>query len=532
MGAQIKNKIFLRYWLVSILSLFLCAGQLHSQIFRLLSPLLGDSTVEYSGLASNGITAIVPQGQNILWFATGRGLSKTEDFGETFKSYLPGTGGLPRGGISAVATKDSVIWIAAVFDSSVFQEELQTGGGLAYSKDYGKTWHFVLQPVDEKTDTVENWYGNRVRFLPITTPINNTTWDISITEKWVYIVSWAGGLRRTADWGGTWERIPLPSDDEETLDCGPVDYVIDPRDPPFGNHNHKGFSILTYGDTIWVGTAGGINLGIIDENGCISWRRFTAQNSGISGNWVVALERQFYNGKTTIWAATLRAEDPGEYNALSKTEDGGITWTTTLEGLWTYNIASCDSVIYACTEDGLYKSLDGENWAKYNPIIDTKKNEAIFSRKVYSAFVDRREDPHALWVGTGDGLAKTYDDGASWNVIRAFQSAKENGEIRIYAYPNPFAPNFHNRIGGEGHMRIQYFLEEPSSVQLEIFNFAMELVYRGKSHFISTPGDHSEPWNGKDNNGNPVANGVYFCRLNIKTGNQNNYYWTKVIVIK
>jgi len=531
MGTQIKSKNSSR-WFLNILILFFCVSQLHSQIFRLLSPSLSDSTVEYSGLASNGITAIVSQGQNILWFATGRGLSKTEDFGETFKSYLPATGGLPKGGTSAIDVKDSVIWIAAVFDSSLLQGELQTGGGLAYSKDYGKSWHFVSQPIDENTDTVSDWYGNRVRFLPVTTPIMNTTWDISISDRWVYITSWAGGLRRTADWGKTWERVPLPSDDEEFLECGPVDYVIDPRDPPLGNHNHKGFSVLTYGDTIWVGTAGGINLGIVNEEGCISWRRITAQNGGISGNWVVDIERQVYNGKTIIWAATLPAEGPNEYRALSKTEDGGLTWTTTLEGPWCYNIVASDSIVYACTDEGLYKSIDGENWAKFGYIVDTEKNEAIFSEKVYAALVDKRENPPALWVGTGDGLAKTNDDGTTWNIMRAFQPAKKNGKMRIYAYPNPFAPNFHNRIGGEGHVRIQYFLEKPSNVQLEVFNFAMELVYKGDNHFIATAGDHSESWNGKNNNGNPVANGVYFCRLNIKTGVQNSYYWTKVIVIK
>ena len=34
-------------------------------------------------------------------------------------------------------------------------------------------------------------------------------------------------------------------------------------------------------------------------------------------------------------------------------------------------------------------------------------------------------------------------------------------------------------------------------------------------------------WNGRNELGDKVANGVYFCRLSLK----NQYYWTKLAVI-
>jgi len=56
--------------------------------------------------------------------------------------------------------------------------------------------------------------------------------------------------------------------------CGVIDldtYELNPNDPDNGgNHNHKGFSVYVINDTVWAGTANGINKGIIDSD-CINW---------------------------------------------------------------------------------------------------------------------------------------------------------------------------------------------------------------------------------------------------------------------
>ena len=64
-------------------------------------------------LKSNGISDIVVVDENTIWLATGRGLSKTEDGGLTWKTYAEEQG-IGKGGISALAVKDSVIWVATV----------------------------------------------------------------------------------------------------------------------------------------------------------------------------------------------------------------------------------------------------------------------------------------------------------------------------------------------------------------------------------------------------------------------------------
>ena len=512
---------------------------LFGQAFRLSKPSLNDSTVVYEGLGSNGITKIAFQGDSLIWFATGGGLSKTTDFGETFSTYYSGLNNLPRGGISAIAIQDSIIWVAGVFDSTTTSGDMQTGGGLAYSKNYGESWTYIPQPIDSSNDKTDIWNGDTVAFLPITTPVNNTTWDISITpiaedSVWVYITSWAGGLRRSNNFGKSWQRVPLPSDELDMLLCSDdIDFEINPRDPgQQGNHNHKGFSVISYDDTVWVGTADGVNLGIIESDDCIRWQKFNADNSNLSGNFIVALGRQYYNDEETIWVGALTAEGSNEIRGVNKTSNGGLTWSRTLVGERVYNFAFDGPVVYVCTERGLFKSVDGENWALFDQPVDTDKNEYLFSEDVYSAGVDKREGPTYLWMGTSDGIGKTANDGINWKLYRQYLSTRQPGQPDIYAYPNPFAPNFHNVSKGDGHVRIQYYLENAATVRLEIFDFGMNRVFEGEQHYIDNTGDNSEIWNGRNHAGDIVANGTYFCKLTVKQNDREKAYWTKLIVVK
>ena len=78
-------------------------------------------------------------------------------------------------------------------------------------------------------------------------------------------------------------------------------------------------------------------------------------------------------------------------------------------------------------------------------------------------------------------------------------------------------------------MRFQYNTTRPTRVTLRIFNFAMELVatvVSGKERPI--PGDYSEVWDGRNEQGELVANGVYFYRLDLEG---EGTFWGKLIVL-
>jgi hypothetical protein len=59
---------------------------------------------------------------------------------------------------------------------------------------------------------------------------------------------------------------------------------------------------------------------------------------------------------------------------------------------------------------------------------------------------------------------------------------------------------------------IDYNIPSPGHVRLEVFNRAGQLVKTIVDQH-KPAGSYSEVWNGKDRNGTPVANGVYFARL-------------------
>ena len=518
-----KNKLII----ISIILLLL--SNLFAFDFRL-SKTAQDTGKMYDGLSSNGVTSIAFQLDSTIWFGTGGGVSRTDNFGKTFNSYYTGEKILPYGSITAITTLDSMVWVTGVYDSIINEVEENVGGGLAVSLNNGFTWKYINQPTDDRYDEWDIWAGDTVRYLPNTTKVSNTTWDIATTIDYTYIVSWAGGLRRSADYGETWQRIPLPSDENTTLGNEKIDYEINPRDPGNGgNHNHKCFSVIAYSDTVWVGTANGINRGIVKDD-YIEWTKFNSLNSSICGNFVVGLHRQIHNGNETIWAVSLPADQGGEYQGICKSDDGGLNWKVVLENVRGYSISSFDSVVFVSSQDGLYKSIDGENWALYKSPKEIG-GDLILDQKVYESAVDTRNGIPELWIGTSDGIAKKVLNDIDWEIYRSVLSTQTKNQPMVFAYPNPFAPTHHNQMNGEGHVRFQYDIDSPAKVTLEIFTFAMERIYKNTIHEDSI-GDNAVVWNGRSESGNYAANGTYFCKLTKKSNGKTESGWTKIMIIK
>jgi len=440
------------------------------------------------GLLSNAISDIVIHRGNI-WLGTGKGLSRSRDGGKTWETYTTANG-LPRGGISAIAVTDSIIWAAAAFDSLTKDAGLlPTGDGLSYSLDDGKTWTHVPQ------------------FGP--TPVQNVTYDIAVRANQVWATNFGGGLQRSTDRGKTWTVVP------------PDTFLFD----PLGNLNHRAFSIINADGVLWHGSAGGVNKSL---DGGKTWTNFSRQNQtrSISGNFVVAIGQQKWRGREYIWAATVNAEDAKEKKAVSITEDGGFTWRITLEEEFAHNFGFEDSVAYVVTDNGLFKSNDfGRTWAKFAPVVDVAKGEQFLTTEYFAVGALNR----VVWTGGPDGVASTSDNGRTWNILRGSKKAGENGEPRTYAYPNPFSPFRQNQIRDDGHVRFQYNTTRSTQVTVKVFDFAMELVAEVVSQKERpAAGQYAEIWNGRNTRGDIVANGVYFYRIDLSG---EGTFWGKVMVL-
>ena len=494
-----------------------------------------DST--YSGLSSNSISDIRLQNDTLIWLGTGQGLSwLNNDSLDIFTYYSSdelsdstATDLIPSGGVSALAIDGERI--AAAIAGRKSGEP--AGMGIVITDSSRSNWLYFDQPVDGVDDTLASWFGGRsFETLPVTVSEQNVAYDASIAGNYLWIASWAGGIRRYSFSTGKWQRIPLPLDNEpELITCQDTVYengvlknfYLNPRDPDLGNHNHKGFAVLAYSDTVWVGTANGINRGIIDTvNGCIDWEHYFFPADGISGNWVVSLARQDWNDQRIIWAVTL-STDEQEQRGLSYTADDGATWHSVLIGERAYNVTASDSLVFAATENGLWCSNDGRNWALYKPAQQslaeingiTYLTDEISTNEVYSALYDPNRSE--LWIGTGDGLAVTDDlNGLNWRIFRTDVSGD-------YVYPNPF----YSGHAGDRYVRFHIDVKVSYVVKLDIFDFAMQNVY--SQQFDRRDDDMGTyKWNGQDSNGKMVANGTYFIRLNY----DNSDHWFKLIVVK
>jgi hypothetical protein len=345
-----------------------------------------------------------------------------------------------------------------------------------------------------------------------------------------------------------WERIPLPLDSLEDLNtCDEnqyelIDsklilnnYYMDSSDPiTGGNHNHKGFSVLAYGDTVWVGTANGINRGILGENGCVDWLHYSHPTDNLSGNWVLSIAKQEYNNERIIWAVTVNAVLPSEQRSVSFTRDDGESWeiVEALKGERCHDISVQGTTVLIASDSGLWKTDDRTNWDLIPPAVEATpvSSNEILNNTVYAVAADSRDyfgNP-LIWIGTPDGLARSYNSTAeNWQIYRA-----EYDKDETYAYPNPFSPYSHNQLNSDGWVRFNTGAHTVQQVDMKIYNFALEEVYSEKFDWQTNPG--AVKWNGRDNKGKLVSNGIYIVNLQFSENDNSTIedHWVKLVIVK
>ena len=184
-----------------------------------------------------------------------------------------------------------------------------------------------------------------------------------------------------------------------------------------------------------------------------------------------------------------------------------------------YNVNIEGNQIWASTEKGLYLSNDGKYWEKYDRFKDMFTGERILTESVYSSYYS--QNSQTLFVGTGDGMVMIDD---STRIKRFWESPDP-----FSVYPNPFFINDFNQINDNGHVRFIFSNSNQHNGKIDIYDFSMDKVIHLKnSFFIGSEGKESEIiWNGKNQHGDKIANGIYFCRLSLA----GKYYWTKLAVI-
>ncbi|MBI2417720.1 MAG: hypothetical protein HYV28_07420 [Ignavibacteriales bacterium] len=500
----------------------------------------GIAKISSEAPASNSINDILIVSDTV-WIATSRGLSKSTDNGLNWTNFY---GGSVFGTESVTALAyDSfthTIWAATAHSIEVSGQDLPEGSGIRVSADGGSSWKTIPQPLDAATDTIEVYGINSLRALPVTVKVQNITYDLAITKNVIWAASFAGGLRKCridtllVNSTAAWKRVVLPPDDLSSISpADSLDFCLSPVAGKYcanDNYNYRVFSLTVAHDSVlYVGTANGINktteTRLAAASNDIRWQKFTFSNSSsktISGNFVVAMEANDYTNM--VYAATWKANGANEEYGISFTGDEGKTWSRALIDERVHNFGTHNNIAIALSDNGPYRSYDlGINWTTPGVITDNTTKITLRTDVFYSAAFSK--NGQRLWLGSTEGLVS--QDGAQpgwgnkWKLYIASQALTSKNDS--YAYPNPFSPK-------TDILKIKYSTAGKTvPVTIRIFNFAMKYIatiiqnaQRGNTvHEVNKSVEGSNGvidfWDGKDDNGTVVPNGVYFYRIDVES---------------
>ena len=459
----------------------------------------------------NNVQEILSVGDTLITFSGGLNIST--DRGQTWNNFY-GKEPFGNDGIYAIGYNKGAIWVSTgVRYYSETEGSVDSGKGLKVTTDLGKTWRSIPQPVDDISDSSVTYGNNKLKATPITVIQQNVTFDIAFTPGTVWITSFAGGLRKSTDNGNSWQRVVLPPDYlNHIAPTDTLDFTLAPRAGTTGNLNHSAFSVVSINDsTLYVGTAGGINKSTDDG---ISWTKFNYKNqqNPIGGDWVTYLD---YNKTTnTVWATSWKAEGQDEIFCINSTTDGGQNWSVFLPGIKALGFGFKNDEVISCTTEGVFRSSNsGKTWISPTSIIDSDSKLSLHATEYFDAAYDGKY----IWLGTDDGLVRFDQTGVmwegNWKIYLASQQLATANES--YCFPNPYYPRF-------GTLKIKYSTGNSAQpVTIRIYDFGMNYVRTiiqnvqrgGGLSGSSTVLSETDLWDGKDESGKVVPNGVYFYRI-------------------
>ena len=475
---------------------------------------------------SNSVSDIIVIGDTI-WLGTSRGVSLSIDNGKTWVNFY-GRDDFGTDLISAIGYNNDTFWCGTAKSTEVTGgSTLPEGTGLKYTTDLGESWHSIPQPVDDPNDDTIIYGNNTIMALPVTVTIQNLVYDIAFTGDTIWIATFAGGLRKSSNNGQTWQRVVLPPDNLNSISPDDtLDFCLSPVGGNFcseGNLNHRVFSVVSTDENVlYVGTADGINK---STDGGMSWVKFNAQNQDepISGNFVTALAYNNYNDE--LWASTWRAESQSEFYGVSSTTDSGQTWSTFLRDEKPHNFGFQNGQVFTATDNGIFRTTNsGLSWILPNSITDSETEVTLQTNVFYCATTNTNK----IWLGSNDGLVSLIEIPdkiwqGDWKIYFASQPLTSKGET--YCYPNPFSPR-------QEELKIKYSTGgEDANVTIRIYDFSFNYVRTVIQNVTRNRNLEGPPeyWDGLDENGNFVPNGVYFYRVDI---NDDDPLFGKILVVQ
>lgn len=355
------------------------APELYSSLeYRLIGPFRGGRSAAVTGVASN---------PDLFYFgATGGGVWKTENGGETWENISDGFFGGSIGAVEVSKSDPNIIFVGG--GEKTLRGNVSSGYGIWKSVDAGKTWTFSGLP--------ESRHVPRIRIQP-------TNPDIVYAAVLgnIYKPTEERGLYKSTDGGQSWEKILYANDM-----AGVVDLILDPLNPRVlyastWRVQRTPYSLSSGGEgsALWKSTDSGETWTEISTS-----KGFAKGTLGIIGVTVSPVKRD------RVWAIVENQKEGGLY----RSDDGGETWMhvnsdrSLRQRAWYY------TRVYADTQD--------ENTVY---VVNVSYHKSTDGGRTFKANNAPHGDHHDLWIDPNNnqrmiiaddgGAQVSYDGGEKWS---------------------------------------------------------------------------------------------------------------------
>ena len=290
----------------------------------------------------------VPGNPNLFYFgATGGGVWKTEDGGQSYENISDGYFGGSIGSVAVSKSDNNVIYVGG--GEVTLRGNVSSGYGIWKSVDAGKTWNFSGLPKSRHVPRI------------VIDPNNHNIVYAAVLGN-IYKPTSDRGVYKSKDGGKTWEKVLFSNNHS-----GVVELVMDPSNSrtlyaATWRVNRTPYSLNSGGEgsALWKSVDQGENWTKISIN-----EGFAEGTLGIIGVTVSPVNTQ------RVWAIVENQEKGGIY----RSEDGGSTWSHINDSRELRQRAWYYSKIYADTQDedivyvmnvSYHKSKDGGKTFKSN----------------------------------------------------------------------------------------------------------------------------------------------------------------------
>ncbi len=335
----------------------------------------------------SGAVVGVPGNPQLFYFgATGGGVWKTEDGGDTYENISDGFFGGSIGSIAIAKNDPNVIYVGG--GEVTIRGNVSSGYGIFKSVDAGKTWNYSGLP--------------NSRHIPriVIDPNNNDIVYAAVLGN-IYKPTADRGVYKSIDGGASWKKVLYANNLS-----GAFEIVLDPINPRVlyastwrVQRTPSSLSSGGEGSDLWKSTDYGENWTKISVN--------SGFPSGILG--VIGVTVSPVNSER-VWAIVENQEKGGVY----RSDDGGKNWTYTNSSRSLRQRAWYYSKIYADTQD-----VDGVY------VMNVSYHYSDDGGKTFKSSNAPHGDHHDLWIAPEDnnrliigddgGAQVSYNKGQTWS---------------------------------------------------------------------------------------------------------------------